>query len=156
MTPNQQITEGMAILGSIDPSSQAVGTLSTAFVPAQNFHSFLAQIKTGVFGALATVDATIQQATDALGTGAKPVVGKAITQLTAAGGNNRQALINFKAADLDGNNGFAFVRLVVTVGTAATFTDGTLYGFNPRFEPVRDLAANPPVNLGVATIAQIV
>jgi hypothetical protein len=156
MTPNQLPTDGVAVLGSVDPSSQAVGALSTAWVNVLNFHSFLAAIKVGVFGAASTLDAKLQQATDAAGTGVKDVTGKAITQLLTAGGNNRQALINARAQDLDTNNNFNFLRLTITVAGAATLTDGTLYGFYPRFEPPKDAGANPAINLGAASVAQIV
>lgn len=156
MHANQQVSEGLAILASIDPSSQGAGTLSTAWVSVQNFHNFMAQVKVGVFGGSATVDANVYQAQDNSGTGSKALTGKAITQLLAAGGNNRQALINFRTTDLDTTNGFGYVRLNITVGTAATLTDGTLYGANPRFEPVKDATANPAINLGASSVAQIV
>ena len=43
---------------------------------------------------------------------------KAITQLLAAGGNNRQVIIEARDTELDVNAGFAYVRLSITVGTA--------------------------------------
>lgn len=82
-----------------------------------------------------TVDAKLQQATDSGGTGAKDVTGKAITQLLAAGGNNRQAIIEARDTDLDVNNGFAYVRLSITVGTAASLIQALLLGTNPIFVP---------------------
>lgn len=156
MTPNQLPSDGVAVLGAIDPISQGVGTATTGWVSVANFHSFMALIDAGVFGASATVDAKIQQATDSGGTGAKDITGKALTQLLSAGGNNRQALINFRAQDVDTNNGFGYVRLSVTVGTAATLIAAQLLGFYPRFEPVRDVAASPAINLGASSVAQIV
>ena len=65
------------------------------------------------------LDAKFQQAQDNIGTGAKDVTGKAIVQIVKATGDNKQALINVKPEDLDTVNGFGFVRLSVTVGTAA-------------------------------------
>jgi hypothetical protein len=130
--------------------------VSSAWFSVTNFNSFLAMIKVGAFGASATVDAKIQQAQDGSGTGAKDLTGKAITQLLAAGGNNRQAFINFRESDLDTNNGFSYARLTITVGTAATLVSGDLYGFYPDFEPPVDKTANPAINLGATTVAQIV
>ena len=84
----------------------------------------------------ATLDAKLQQAQDASGTGAKDLTGKAISQLTqAASGSARQALINVRPEDLDVTNGFAYVRLTVTVGVAASLTAAQLLGVNPRFAP---------------------
>lgn len=146
MITNQKISEGLSLLAAIDPVSQAAGTANTAWVPVANMHQLMAIVDAGAFGASATVDAKIQQATDGAGTGAKDL-GKAITQLVAAGGNNRQALINFRSQDLDTNNGFAFVRLSVTVGVAATQIAAALVGA-PRYE---DAAAFNP-----ASVAQVV
>jgi hypothetical protein len=85
-------------------------------------------------GASATLDGKLQQATDSSGTGAKDVTGKAITQIVKATGDNKQALINLRVQDLDTNGGFAFVRLSITVGTAASLVGGYLTALDPRFE----------------------
>ncbi len=142
-----------AIVGSIDPISQGAATVTTGWVAAAKFNAFMATIKVGVMGALATVDAKLQQASDASGTGAKDITGKAITQLTAVASptvdaNNRQAVINCRQEELDIANGFTFVRLSVTVGVAATLLDGTLYGFYPEEGPASDNQA--------ASVAQVV
>lgn len=84
-------------------------------------------------GASATLDAKVQQAQDAIGTGAKDVTGKSITQIVKATGDNKQALINFKPEDLDNTNNFGFVRLSLTVGTAASIIAATLFWVNPRY-----------------------
>jgi hypothetical protein len=81
------------------------------------------------------VDAKLQQATDSTGTGAKDIPGKAIVQLLAAGGNNRQALIEVRDTELDVNNGYAFVRLSVTVASAASLVQAVVIGHNPIFVP---------------------
>jgi len=134
MTPNAKPSEHMALLATLDSASQAAGAVSTGYVDIKNFHALLALIDVGAFGASATVDAKLQQAQTSGGANVKDVTGKAITQLLAAGGNNRQALINLKAADLDTEGGFEFVRLTVTVGTAATQLSAALFGCFPRFE----------------------
>ena len=148
MFPNAKPSELISILATIDPVSQGVGTVLTAYVPVKNHHTFLALVDVGVFGASATVDAKLRQAQDASGTGVKDITGKAITQLLAAGGNNRQVELNMKTADLDTENGFAFICLSVTVGTAATLISAALFGTNPRFA---DGAA-----LNQAGVAQVV
>ena len=84
-------------------------------------------------GASATLDAKVQQAQDAIGTGAKDVTGRAILQIVKASGDNKQALINFKPEDLDNTNNFSHVRLSLTVGTAASVISATLLGMNLRF-----------------------
>ncbi|TCG08373.1 hypothetical protein BZM27_12630 [Paraburkholderia steynii] len=145
---NVKATEQVAVLGAINPSSQAAGAANSGWISVAQFNKFLALISVGTFGASATVDAKIQQATDSSGTGAKDITGKAIAQLLAAGGNNVQAEINLDAQDLDVNGGYGFIQLSVTVGTAATGTAATLMGFLPKFASASDFNA--------ASVAQIV
>ncbi|WP_291996743.1 hypothetical protein [Candidatus Accumulibacter sp. ACC012] len=133
MYPNLKGSETLSLLATIDPASQAAGTVTTAWISAANFHAFLALVETGVLGAAATLDAKIQQARDATGTGAKDVSGKAIRQIVKASGDNKQALINLRPENLDSNNGFAFLRLSLTVEVAASLVAAKLIGVHPRY-----------------------
>ena len=135
MFPNAKGSELFSVLATIDPASQAVGTVTTGWISAGNHHSLLALVQSGVLGTGTTLDSKLQQATDASGTGAKDVTGKAITQIVKATGDNKQALINLRPDDLDITNGYAFVRLSLTVAVAASLTAAQLLGFNPRFAP---------------------
>ena len=135
MFTNSKASEMLAILATIDPTSQSVGVATTGWVSVANHHGLLAVVQTGVLGTLATVDAKLQQATDSTGAGAKDVAGRAIIQIVKATGDNKQALINLKPEELDTVNGFGFVRVTVTVGVAASITSAQLLGVNPRFAP---------------------
>jgi hypothetical protein len=140
-TVNTKFAERNAQLATINPASQAAGTAVSGWVSMANVEQVVALIKVGVFGASATVDAKFQQATSAAGAGAKDITGKAITQLLAAGGNNRQAWLEVRDNELDTNNGFAFVQLSITVGTAATLIAADVLGTLPRFFPASTLNA---------------
>lgn len=144
---NAKLYEELAFMAAINPTSQAVGTATSGWVPLAQVESVLAVIQVGVFGASATVDANLTQATSAAGAGAKAITGKALTQLLAAGGNNVQAAINCRGDELDVNNGFAFVQLNIIVGTAATLTAGLVIGGNLR---------NDPASIGVMDPASVV
>ncbi|NCW79167.1 MAG: hypothetical protein EBV64_14690 [Oxalobacteraceae bacterium] len=136
MFPNAKGSEQLSLLTSIDPSNQAAGSSTSSWVALANHHNLLAVIQTGAMANGSTVDAKLQQATDATGTGAKDITGKAITQLAqAANGASRQALINLRPDEVDANNGFTHVRLVLTVATAAAHTAAQLLGLDPRFAP---------------------
>lgn len=135
MFPNIKGSEALSILATIDPASQAAGTVSSGWVSVANFHAFLAVVETGVLGATATLDAKIQQAQDNSGTGVKDVTGKAIVQIVKASGDNKQALLNFRPEDVDNANNFAFVRLSLTVGVAASIVAGKVLGVHPRYAP---------------------
>ena len=142
---NQKPSEGLALLATVDPVSQAAGTVTTGWIDQALFFALMAVIQTGVLGASATVDAKLQQATDSSGTAAKDITGKAITQIVKASGDNKQAIINMKEADLDTEGGFRYVRLSITVGTAASLIGAQLWGALPRFMPVSNQAGTVQV-----------
>lgn len=124
------------IAAVLDPISQAAATVTTGWVSMATYDAICAVLQTGVLGASATVDAKLQQATSSGGAGAKDITGKAITQLTKAGSkDNKQAVINCRADELDVTNGFAYVRLSVTVGTAASLIGAMILGFDARYQP---------------------
>lgn len=133
MFPNAKGSEELSVLATIDPASQAAGTVTSGWINVANFHALLAIVETGILGAAATLDGKLQQAQDNIGTGAKDVTGKAITQIVKATGDNKQALINIKPEDIDNANGFGFVRLSLTIGVAASIVAGKLLGVNPRY-----------------------
>lgn len=130
MLTNVKPNEACALLAQIDPSSQSAGAATSGWLDMSNYHKLLALIAIGALGSSATVDAKIQQATSSAGAGAKDITSKAITQHTS--GNNKQKLIQVSADDLDAANGFRYVQLSVTVGTAATLTAASVLGFFPR------------------------
>lgn len=133
MFPNAKSSELVAVLATLDPVSQAAATVTTGWIDFSKFHTLLAVLQTGVMGAAATVDAKIQQATSSGGAGAKDVAGRAITQVVKASGDNKQVLISVRDNDCDVANGFSYVRLSVTVGTAASLIAAMVLGLNPRF-----------------------
>lgn len=138
-------TEQAALVDAIDPDAYGEGAVTTAWIAAKNFHSFMASVYVGDMASNHTVDAKLEQATTSGGGSAKDVSGAAITQLTKADSDdNQQAIINLRTEDLDVENGFDYVRLSITLAsTASPFsgnTDfgGALYGFNPRHAPASD------------------
>lgn len=148
MFPNAKLSELVAVAATLDAASVAAGTVTTGWVPLKSAMNLLAIIATGVLGASATVDAKLQQATTSTGTGVKDITGKAITQIVKASGDNVQALINLRDDELDAANGFNYVRLSVTVGTAASIVGATLLVGNVNYGPASDL--------NQAAVAQIV
>jgi hypothetical protein len=134
MNHNLLPSDRAAIVGVINPTSQAAGALSTGWIDMAAFLSIMAIVQAGVLGASATLDAKIEQATSAAGAGAKDVVGKAIVQFTKAGSDdNKQALINLRAEELDINGGFTFARLTVTNAVAASLTSAIVIGMDRRY-----------------------
>lgn len=120
MFSNLNLSSRIAMLGGVSPRAAAVGTVSTPWLDMQMLFAVMVLISIGAFGNAATVDAQIEQATDGNGANAKPIPGSQITQLVAAGGNDRQAQIDLRQEDFDKNAGLRFFRVTVTVGGAAT------------------------------------
>lgn len=131
---NQKLAEAVSVLATVDPATVAASTVATGWVDASTFFYLMALLQTGVMGASGTIDAKLQQATDNAGTGAKDITGKVIVQIVKASGDNKQALINMKIADLDTEGGFRFVRLSITVGTAASLLGAVIFGGSPRYQ----------------------
>lgn len=131
------------IVGVIDPDANAAGTLTTAWIAMKDFEQLLAVIMAGDLGTSATVDAKLQQAQDASGTGAKDVTGKAITQLTQAGTDksNKQAIINLFSDELDVNGGFDYARLSMTTATATSDSAAIVLDLAASYSGDRDLAS---------------
>ena len=126
MQGTSKLSERLAIADVIDPVSQSAATVTTGWINMANAERLLAIIQTGTLGTSATVDAKLQQATDASGTGVKDITGKALTQIVKASGDAKQAQINLRTEELDTNGGFAFVRLSLTVGTAASLVSAVV------------------------------
>lgn len=129
----------VAVVGSIDPDANTAATYTTGWIDMQDYGALIGVIMAGTLGSSGTVDGKFQQATDGSGTGVKDISGTSITQLTQAGtDDDKQALINVTTEDLDFNNGFRFVRLSMTVGTATSDSAAIVLGLNPRYGAARD------------------
>lgn len=139
VNPKVRSSEYIKVLGVIDPDANTAAAYSTGYVNAGNWTRLLAIVFAGTLGTSATLDAKLEQASAAGGTGVKDVTGKAITQLTEAGtDSDKQAIINLDPNELDINNGFEFVRLTMTVGTATSDSGAVLIGIGPRNSSVAD------------------
>ena len=119
-------SELAAVVGVVHPDANAAGAYSTAWCSLRTFNAVLAIVMAGTLGSGGTVDAKLEQATDASGTGAKDISGKAITQLAAS---DKQALVQCRGDELDAQNGYTHARLTVTVGTATSDCSALLLGF---------------------------
>ncbi len=127
------------------PSAAAFRLLSARFLPAAHrlqygsarlaSVAFLATVITGVLGTSATVDFKLQQAKTSSGGTAKDIPGAAITQIVKATGDNKIAQINLDTASLDSANGYGYVAMICTVGTAASLVAATLEGFDAFNDP---------------------
>lgn len=136
MLTNVLPSDRVTVADAIDPDAYSTGTQTTGWINMEDFHAILAVVMAGALGTSATIEAKLEQAQDGSGTGAKDLSGKAITQLTQAGGDSdKQALINCYQQDLDIADGFTHVRLSLTVGTASSDAAGLVVGVDARYKP---------------------
>tara|TARA_R110000796_G_scaffold160130_6_gene276929 strand:+ start:280 stop:723 length:444 start_codon:yes stop_codon:yes gene_type:complete len=141
MSTNTLPSERAAVVAVIDPDAATAAAYNSGWISMATFQSVMAIIQTGTLGTSATVDGKLQQATDSSGTGVKDIAGKAITQLVKATNDDDQAIIQCRSAELDVDNLFNHVRLVMTVGTATSDASAIVIGFDARHAPASDLAS---------------
>lgn len=109
----------------------------TSYVSLANYHRAVILLFTGVMAGGGTIDAQVHQGTTTAGAGAKHITGKAITQLTQAGGDSGKIVaIEVRAEELDVDGGFDCIALGYTVGTAASLMAIAIFGIEPRYAPV--------------------
>lgn len=139
MSSNSLPSERAAIGGVIDPDANGAGALTTDYVNMGEYKSAMGIVLVGTLGTSGTIDAKLVQATDSAGTGSKDITGKAITQLTDAGSDDdKQAIINVRAEELDVDNGFDHVALTLTTAAATSDSAALVLGLDPRNGPASD------------------
>lgn len=132
---NPPISSQVVVAGVIDPDAYSASTVTSGWIDMGMFEAIMATVMVGTMATNSTVDAKLEQATNAAGAGAKDVTGKAITQLTEAGtDSDKQAIIECRSDELDVNNSFTHVRLSVTIGTAACDAGAIVHGVAARYQ----------------------
>ena len=117
--------------------SFGAGNHDTAYVSLQDYHRAAILINVGDMATNATLDALLYQGTSTAGAGAKVITGKAITQLTQAGGDSDTLLcIELQTEELDVDGAFDCIMLRLTVAEAAVECSAWIFGLEPRFPPV--------------------
>ena len=132
-----RFTEVQEVQDFLVPAVKTAAAYSTAYVNLANHQRVFYLLATGTMVATSTINLQIWQATSAAGAGAKVVVGKAITALTAAGGDGDDLCgIEVRTEELDVDGKFSFVAGILTVANAASaVTLIPLYGCS-NYPPV--------------------
>ena len=137
MSYTQRVSEDFAPLVSYNADSLGAGTTTSAYVDMETYHRGWLVLNVGEMQAGATLDVSLRQATDNAGAGVKAITGKAITQLTQAGGDGDDLLcIELQTEELDVDGGFNFVTVTVTVAVDNVELAWTYFGTQSRFKPV--------------------
>lgn len=114
------------------PDARAAAVYNTGWISMNVFHRAVCVIRVGEMAQGATFDCLLQEAQDAAGTNAAAIAGKAIAQLTQAGGDGNDTLvIELRSEEL--TPGYDFVRAQATVGANAVDCDVYILRFVPRY-----------------------
>jgi hypothetical protein len=117
------------------PDSRAAAVYNTNWAACHTHHRFIVELLVGDMAQGATIDLALQEATDDTGTNAANIAGKAITQLTQAGGDGDDAcVIEVRMEEL--TPGYDYVRAVLTIGGGACDTALIGLGVVARYQPV--------------------
>ena len=138
----EQLTQRLTVLGATPPQSLGIGTdLTTINIDMSKVRRLIVFVMTGVMGTSGTVDAKLRASKTSGGTYAD-IPGASITQITA---NNKVASIEVRDDELVSlvGNGYRYVELSLTVGTAASQVAALALGGNAEQDPAKaqDIAA---------------
>jgi len=137
MSYTQRFTEVNQVGGELYPALKTVTAHTGAWLPMSNHQRAIFIVQVGAMTALSTLDFSVQQASAAAGTGVKAITGKAITQLTQAGGDgNDLVCIEVRTEELDVSGGFEYIRGLLTVGTDTVYCSMLALRFIPNYPPV--------------------
>jgi len=138
-----RFTELNEIIAGLYPALKQAAAHNTAWTSMANHQRAIYLVRVGAMTALSTLDFKLQQATAAAGTGAKDISGKAITQLTQAGGDGSETcVVELRTEELDVDGGFDYIRGVLTVGTDTVYCEVI---------PIKFAANHPPVSTSAIT-----
>jgi len=137
MTYTERFTEAHVPLVYDYADSIGISTVDSAWVNLANYHRVILVVNVGDMVQGATLDVSIRQATTVAGAGAKAITGKAITQLTQAGGDSDSLVsIELQTEELDVTGSFDCVSVRRVIAGAAVEMSFVLYGIVSRYEPV--------------------
>ena len=137
MSYTQRFTEVNQPSGELYPALKAVGVHRGAWISMSNHQRAIFIVQVGDMTALSTLDFEVQQGDAAAPTVVKAITGKAITQLTAAGGDgNDLVAVEVRTEELDVSGGFEYLRALLTVGTETVNCAVLALRFIPNYPPV--------------------
>lgn len=123
--------EETQVLDHIPPASYDTAQ-SSAWVSVAGHERVAAMIHVGAIATTGTLDAKLRVATDASGTGAVDLSGKAITQLA----DDKDDVVLLIEAKADEMSSYTHLQLVVTPATAASIVGAVVLGVSAHHAPV--------------------
>jgi hypothetical protein len=130
----EQLTQGHAVLGKMDPVSQANGAAVQPItdIDLSKVRRVLFILQVGSVGGGGTVDLQIKEAKTAGGAYQALTTNLAITQITAS---NKIATVELRDDQLDA--GYRYVQANLTIGTNAVLVAMVCLGGEAEFKPAK-------------------
>jgi hypothetical protein len=132
---NEYASEALAVLGQLAPVSQGAGAASISGITMAKGTKLLFVLQIATLSGGSTVDAKIQTCATSGGSYAD-LAGGAITQVTS--GTNPIIMIEVRAETLAAAGVGPFVKLLITVGTAAAVIAAVAYAASTHYSPASD------------------
>lgn len=137
MPYTERFTEVNLVAGILFPANRPAGAHDTDWLLMEEFQRAIALLKVGEMAQGTTVDLVVQQAQDVNGTGQAAIAGKAIAQLTQAGGDaDSMVIIEVRTEEMDVNNDYNYIRAVLTIANGNVQTDLMVNRFIATYPPV--------------------
>lgn len=135
MSYTERFTEVHDVLAVEYSDARGPVAHQSAWLDMENYHRGFLELNVGEMAQGATLDCQLWEAQDNVGTGAALIAGKAITQLTQAGGDGDDLVgINLRTEEM--TPGTKFVQVRMTIANAAVEVGYTFKGCISRYEPV--------------------
>ena len=139
LTMSMLASEGVDIVGVIDPDAYAANTYTTAPIDMSKYDRIMAICQAGDLGSSATLIAKLQHGAASNLSDAEDVTGKTAATLTQSpDDSNKQVVINMRADEMVGatksfkNGTSRYARLALVLGTATSDMSGIVLGFHAR------------------------
>lgn len=136
MNANVPVSEKLALVGQVQPASQAVGTFQTQAINTALHRRVWFEITTGALGAGATVDFKVQAAATAGGVYADVPGG--ITSIATIAVSGDLAECEVRAETLQTLGVGPFIKGTLVVGVAASVAAVNAWGAAERYFPASD------------------
>ena len=142
-----KLSQEIAVVGTIDPLLRDDATAETDWIDMSKHQKCMFVIAIGATDIV--VDAKLREGLDSTGGTAQDITGKAITQLSATD-DNKRAVIEEDASELDLADKYKFVSCQIIVGNGTLGADTTVIALASRYR------YDPASDADLASVAEIV
>lgn len=134
----QRLAENSYFVVALTPASRNAGAATSAAIDTSGYDGLTVLVHAGTLGASATLDCKVTEC-DTSGGSYTDVTNAAITQLVKATDDDKVAAIDVRLGDRA--NRKRYVKIVLTVGTAASVCGATAILYQPEKLPVTNAPA---------------